>query len=67
MEQREFVCLSERRTETGGMARCCRLEGHVLPHRSEDGREWVAWKQPDIAAMAAEVAGPEWGDAETKA
>lgn len=53
MEQRESVCLSERRTETGGLARCCRLEGHVLPHRSEDGREWVAGKQPELPFCAA--------------
>lgn len=40
-------CCSERRTAAGGFARCCRVDGHTLPHRAEDGREWVAFR--DVA------------------
>lgn len=37
------ACRSECRSVAGGIIRCCRVEGHILPHRADDGREWVRW------------------------
>lgn len=39
----ELACRSECRSPAGGIIRCNRVEGHILPHRAEDGREWVRW------------------------
>jgi hypothetical protein len=40
-------CASEHRTKYGGVKRCCRADGHSLPHRDDDGGEWVNFR--DVA------------------